>query len=94
MELKVTKDKYGKLSSAPIFQDGKVIFPAFINAKLAREGEVWEAYLIELVPLNKKVMDKTEILDSFELKNYYELRTAVAPDGKAVEYILIKIKLS
>ena len=53
MRLKVTKNKFGELSSSPIFEDGKVIFPSFANPHLAKEGEVWEAELLKLVPLNK-----------------------------------------
>jgi len=53
MELTITRNKFGELAGSPIFQDGKVIFPVFENPELAKEGEVWEAELVKLIPLNK-----------------------------------------
>lgn len=53
MEMKIKKDKFGELSSDPIFEEGKVIFPSFTNPELAREGETWDVELIKEIPLNK-----------------------------------------
>jgi hypothetical protein len=52
-KLETTRNKFGELSSSPIFEDGKVIFPSFTNPELAREGETWEVELVKLIPLNK-----------------------------------------
>lgn len=51
MKLKI--NKFGELSSDPIFKDGKVFFPSFTNPRIAREGEEWEVTFVRWTPLNK-----------------------------------------
>jgi hypothetical protein len=53
MIFKIKRDKFGRLTSDPIFRNGRVVFPAFENLKLVREDEIWEADIIEEIPLNK-----------------------------------------
>jgi hypothetical protein len=60
------------------------------NPQIYTTSQFEDAINIEIT----KVMSKNEALTSFELKNYYELKTAIAPDVKVVEYVLIKIKLN
>jgi hypothetical protein len=83
MRMEIKKDKFGKLSSDPIFKDRKIIFPSFTNPELAREGETWEAELIKEIPLNKVDKKGQPMFKGiFRLLDPIVYQIAIGSDGK------------